>query len=176
MDLTSSSSSWIWAVKDGKPLSSDSQSADIDEHDDKDPFTFDLTKARGGSSINPFATAASTASSSTTSAASSGSQAGSAEGGSEESDDGESKMNRSTIAHGILMALAFVIFYPSGAIVIRLFSFPGLAWIHAGIQGFAFVLTIAGLGIGAWLATTQSYEVRANPSPHPPSLCLSLSL
>ena len=57
MDLTSSTSNWIWAVKDGSPLNDDSQSAGIDEHDNFDAFSLDLTRARGGSSLNPFLTA-----------------------------------------------------------------------------------------------------------------------
>ncbi|KAI9707917.1 MAG: hypothetical protein M1820_004336 [Bogoriella megaspora] len=54
MDFTSSQGTWIWAVKGGSALSSDSASADISQHDQMGSFTFDFTKARGGSDVNPF--------------------------------------------------------------------------------------------------------------------------
>jgi hypothetical protein len=57
------------------------------------------------------------------------------------------------IAHGVLASLAFVIFFPFGAISIRLFSFPGLLWFHAVVQVVAYLLFIAAFGIGIYLAT-----------------------
>jgi hypothetical protein len=57
------------------------------------------------------------------------------------------------IAHGVLASLAFVIFFPFGAISIRLFSFPGLVWFHAVVQVIAYLLFIAAFGIGIYLAT-----------------------
>jgi hypothetical protein len=63
------------------------------------------------------------------------------------------------IAHGVLASLAFVIFFPFGAIGIRLFSFPGLVWFHAVVQVIAYLLFIAAFGIGIYLAT-QIHMVR----------------
>lgn len=57
------------------------------------------------------------------------------------------------IAHGVLASLAFVIFFPFGAISIRLFSFPGLLWFHAIVQVVAYLLFISAFGIGIYLAT-----------------------
>lgn len=56
------------------------------------------------------------------------------------------------IAHGVLAALAFVILFPTGAIAIRLASFPGLVWAHAAFQGMAYLIYIAGFGLGVYLA------------------------
>jgi hypothetical protein len=69
------------------------------------------------------------------------------------------KAQRAMIAHGVLASLAFVIFFPFGAISIRLFSFPGLLWFHAIVQIIAYLLFIAAFGIGIYLAT-QIHMVR----------------
>lgn len=57
------------------------------------------------------------------------------------------------IAHGVLASLAFVVFFPFGAISIRLFSFPGLVWFHAIFQVLAYLIFIAAFGLGIYLAT-----------------------
>lgn len=59
------------------------------------------------------------------------------------------------LAHGILLGLAFAIMYPLGAAMIRALRFKGLLWFHAGWQVFAYVLTLAGLGLGLWLVIKQ---------------------
>jgi len=56
------------------------------------------------------------------------------------------------IAHGVLASLAFVILFPTGAIAIRLASFPGLVWVHAAFQGLAYLVYIAGFGLGVYMA------------------------
>lgn len=56
------------------------------------------------------------------------------------------------IAHGVLAALAFVILFPSGAILMRLASFPGLVWVHAAFQVFAYLVYVAGFGLGVYIA------------------------
>ncbi|THZ25815.1 hypothetical protein D6C90_09129, partial [Aureobasidium pullulans] len=53
------------------------------------------------------------------------------------------KAQRAQIAHGVLASLAFVIFFPFGAISIRLFSFRGLLWFHAIVQVLAYLIYIA---------------------------------
>jgi hypothetical protein len=59
------------------------------------------------------------------------------------------------IAHGTLAALAFVIFFPSGAIAIRLASFSGVVWFHAAFQAFAYLVYIAAFGLGVHIAKEQ---------------------
>jgi Eukaryotic cytochrome b561 len=54
LDISSSSSSWIWATKSGSAINSDDIKVSISQHDTSGGFTFDLTKATGGSSDNPF--------------------------------------------------------------------------------------------------------------------------
>ncbi|KAF1935576.1 CBD9-like protein [Clathrospora elynae] len=56
------------------------------------------------------------------------------------------------IAHGVLASLAFVILFPAGAIAIRLASFPGVIWLHAAFQVFAYLAYIAACGLGIYIA------------------------
>jgi len=56
------------------------------------------------------------------------------------------------MAHGIIMPIAFVLFYPLGAIVIRLSNFRGAIWVHAGWMLFTYMLVLGGFGMGLWMA------------------------
>ncbi len=56
------------------------------------------------------------------------------------------------MAHAILAPLAFVIFYPLGAIGIRLLNFNGLVFIHAGWMLFTYMIVLASMGMGVWIA------------------------
>lgn len=56
------------------------------------------------------------------------------------------------IAHGVLASLAFVILFPAGAIAIRLASFPGVLWLHAAFQIFAYLIYTAAFGLGVYMA------------------------
>ncbi|KAL1600529.1 hypothetical protein SLS60_006915 [Paraconiothyrium brasiliense] len=63
-----------------------------------------------------------------------------------------SNMKKMLIAHGTLAALAFVIFFPFGAIAIRLASFTGVVWFHAAFQAFAYLVYVAAFGLGVYIA------------------------
>ena len=54
MDLSSPSSGWIYAYKDGDPLKSDDMYQHIGMHTMLGGFKLDLSKALIGSSLNPF--------------------------------------------------------------------------------------------------------------------------
>lgn len=56
------------------------------------------------------------------------------------------------IAHGVMAGLAFAVFFPLGAISIRLLSFPGLVWFHAGVQIFAYLFYTVAFGLGIYIA------------------------
>lgn len=170
MDLKSSSTSWIWSVRDGSALNTNDQAANLQIHSVQGAFKLDLTKAAGGNSVNPFqdATATSTAAGGTAptaavSDANSGPNANGTSGASGASPDGASSASgddsgsqamttRMIIAHGIIMPLAFVIFFPLGALTIRVLSTPGAIWVHGGAQVFAYSMAIVGLGLGVWIA------------------------
>ncbi|GAB7353118.1 hypothetical protein MBLNU459_g3657t1 [Dothideomycetes sp. NU459] len=63
MDFSSSSGNFIYAVKSGSALDSDSTSASISQHDSAAAFSFDFSQAKGGSSSDPFLTSDATTSS-----------------------------------------------------------------------------------------------------------------
>ena len=167
MDFSSSKTNWIWAVKSGSALSTNSQSANLQQHSQYDSFNLDLTKARGGNSLNPFADTTAT----TTTAASASASAGSS--GSSESAQGQgassgsfssdssiasdiAKRHRAMKAHGTLMGLAFSLLFPTGSVFMRLFSFRGLVWVHAAFQMFTYAMALAGLGVGVYIAVWPS--------------------
>jgi len=173
MSFTDASSSWIWAVRSGSSIASNSPSANLQQHDVMNPFNFDLTKATGGNSLNPFVsnaasngvTTTAVAGSAQTGSSTSGGSGGSSSGGSgsgaggsssgESSDGSKQTQHMRVVAHGIIMSLAFLIFFPFGALTIRFLSVKGTVWIHAASQLFAYALAIAGMGIGVWLAVTE---------------------
>ncbi|KAL9127441.1 MAG: hypothetical protein Q9217_003678 [Psora testacea] len=49
------------------------------------------------------------------------------------------------------MCLVFVIGFPLGAFLIRLCSFRGLVWIHAGVQILAYLGALLGLALGIYI-------------------------
>ena len=163
MDFTSSSSQWIWAVKSGSAVKSDSVSTHLSQHEGRGSFKLDLTQARGGDSVNPFVDSGSSStgtSGNSSSSSDGGSTDGSSDGSSGSSSGGSSggageyaqlakqfaKRNKAVIAHGAIMGLAFALLFPSGSIMIRLLSFTGLVWVHAGVQMLAYALALAGMG------------------------------
>lgn len=137
-NLKSSSSSWIWALKEGQSLSSNSVSENIVHHDDSGVVSVDLTKATGGTSENPFAqlsqTSVSSAEEDPTSVAI------------------RNTINRKKTAHAVLMVLAFVIMFPFFALGLHVFPSKWTVNIHGTFQLLTLSVTIAGLGVGVSLA------------------------
>lgn len=158
MDLTSASTTWIWAYKNGSPLKSDSPSASLNQHDVMDNFQLNLADATGGNSLNPFVAQAAAAPGGTSTDSSPGLVTETTVGSSNRGN--EIKIaERAKIAHGTIMGLAFVIVYPLGAILIRLFSFSGLIWVHAATQAFAYLMALTGLGLGVYIALKPNRQV-----------------
>ena len=69
------------------------------------------------------------------------------------------------IVHGTLMGAAFVLFMPLAVFLIRLTSFKGLIWWHAGIEVFAYLTAVAAFGLGAWMATVSGQWKADNGHP-----------
>lgn len=63
-----------------------------------------------------------------------------------------SKATTLRLAHGVLAALAFVIFFPAGAISIRLINGKLALWMHVFFQVTAYLVYIAAFVIGVILA------------------------
>jgi hypothetical protein len=59
-------------------------------------------------------------------------------------------------AHASLGCLAWVIFFPAGAILVRVATFRGVVWWHAGLQAFAYALFVVNVGTGIWMSNETS--------------------
>lgn len=144
MSFNDATSDWIWSYKTGSPIASDSATAPVTMHTNFGTTTFNLQQARGGSSANPFVAAAVAASSAPAMSSSTAKKSGGV----------PSYFSKVLIAHATLMAITFVLLFPLGAMAMRLLSFRGLVWAHAGWMIFAYCAAIAGLGMGIWVALT----------------------
>ena len=109
MTFNDSSSSWIWAMRNGDPIASDSQSANVQQHDNNEPFTIDLTKAAGGNSINPFIQS----STNTTSGAAPATTTATTSGGSDSESSTKATRQVRIHAHGLIMSISMLyVFFP----------------------------------------------------------------
>ncbi|KAJ5109667.1 hypothetical protein N7532_002312 [Penicillium argentinense] len=133
---TSSSSSWVWAVKSGSWIESDSPSVSIVKHDNSGVASINLQQATGGSSENPFATLNGTIPSSSGSA----------------STFNPDSVNNLRIAHAVIMIVAFAILFPSFALLLHVVPSSMIVQVHAFLQLFTLCLAIAGMGIGISMA------------------------
>lgn len=59
------------------------------------------------------------------------------------------------------MGFAFAFLMPMGAILMRASRFKNLIWYHAAIMVFAYLLALAGLGLGVYIAIKPESEVIA---------------
>ena len=55
------------------------------------------------------------------------------------------------VLHGVIMSLAFILIFPSGALLMRLLRRKGVVF-HAGVQMFGLLLVIIGLGTGVYVS------------------------
>lgn len=156
LDLQSAESSWIGAWRKGSSLATTSRSASIVQHDDTVIFEFDLTKAVLSTDSNPFVVAAATG-----------------DGGGSADDDGDGSGvtvtasnqngNPTLVAHGVIMAIVFVILYPLGALLMPIL---GRWWAHAAFQTVVWLLMWAGFGLGIRYAKNLNI-VSVAVAPHP---------
>ena len=135
MDFAANSGNWIWAAHSvNGPKLSDDASGPISQHDRQGVISLNLSRAKGGSDANPLLQTSLTGPSSAS-----------------QSDQG-ARQRRMLIAHGTLAALAFIVFFPSGAIILRVSSFPGAVRVHVAVQFFAYMLYSVALVLGAIIA------------------------
>jgi len=141
MNLTGEGQRWIWATRTGQPIKSDSQHADLQQHDDGAfaSFGIDLNTIKAGNTTNPFLDLTNVKA---------------VDGGAGAGYDGAA-----IPVHGFIMCAAFIGGYPLGAFLIRLASFRGLIWIHAGVQILTYLGTILGLGLGVYIANKGAGDV-----------------
>ncbi|ORY57532.1 uncharacterized protein BCR38DRAFT_354536 [Pseudomassariella vexata] len=146
MSLSSTNTPWIAGWKSGSSLATTDKNAAISQHDDYSSWNFDLTAAQVDTDANPFVSA------STGGSGSGDSNAGSSGSGSQGSGNTGVTQNQSlqelprlVAAHGVIMAIAFVILYPLGSILMPVL---GKWMLHGAWQGVTFVLMWVGFAIG----------------------------
>jgi hypothetical protein len=158
MNLASTSSNWIYAYKAGSALNSDSVSASIEQHDNYGTFTLNLAAATGGSgNVNPFTTTASASNTDMTAMSGNNTMINSTmmDTGNSTIESPEQIIMDGTMAHGIMGAATFVLLFPSGSIVMRILNFKGLIWLHVGIQVLGYLLALALMETGVWIAVNN---------------------
>ncbi|KAF3033115.1 hypothetical protein E8E11_000644 [Didymella keratinophila] len=142
---------WIHARRSGAAMDTTDARARFSQHDEQGGFAWQYTNAVGGSSSNPF-----TASD----AVVAGGAANSSSGGGSSS----SAMRRNILlVHGIFASLAFLVFFPVGAIIMRLGNFTNVVAVHVATQIFAWLLFITAFGLGLYYGITGNYMSEAHP-------------
>jgi len=146
MNLKGTNSDWIYAHLSGSPINSDDTNVVISKHDGNGAFQWDLSRATGGSDVNPFTSTATTVANSSSAQSSWDKLSAQVQ-------------TRFIRAHGALAAIAFVATIPISAVLIRLTSVRGqpAVWIHGGVQIFAYTVFIAAAGLGLFIAKGLAY-------------------
>ncbi|RHZ53591.1 cytochrome and DOMON domain-containing protein [Aspergillus thermomutatus] len=151
INATDSASRWIWAYKNGSPIESDDVSAAIDYHDAFGGVVVDLTRARSTIDMNgdPFSDASSDA----------------VRPIDELSISEPAGLSATAIAHGCLMAIAFLLLFPTFALLVPLSTFIRMpvTTIHAPLQGLALATAITGLGLGLKMWADGGSNAAAHP-------------
>lgn len=68
----------------------------------------------------------------------------------------ESLRTKAHIAHGTVISTAIVLWFPLGAIILRLFSSKNAAWWHIVWQMTGMFLLLVGFALGCWLSYLSS--------------------
>lgn len=68
---------------------------------------------------------------------------------------GPAKIVAIVTAHGIMGCIAWVIFFPLGAVMIRILSSPKAWLVHACVMTFAYAMFIASAGMGIWMSVVS---------------------
>ncbi|KAF9697839.1 hypothetical protein EKO04_004085 [Ascochyta lentis] len=149
VDFSAQSGQWIHARRTGSSMDTTDVQAQIMQHNEYGSFTWAYSNAVGGSSTNPFVasdTIVSGSASESTGASSS-----------------RTMSDNILLTHGILASLAFVFFFPVGAIVIRLGRFNNVLKVHIAIQVLSWLMFIAAFGLGLWYGINNDYMTEAHP-------------
>ncbi|KAI1328312.1 iron reductase domain protein [Xylariaceae sp. FL0255] len=154
LTLTSTSSPFIAAYKEGSALDSTSLTETLQEHDNHYQFTLDLAQAIISTDSNPFTGANNGTNVSSGSGSGSGSDSTSSSG-----DDGDSDgdslgstgigSKQLLTAHGVIMAVVMILLYPIGAILMPMYG----SWLlHGVFQLIAFAGMWVGFAFGILLS------------------------
>ncbi|OOQ88811.1 cellobiose dehydrogenase [Penicillium brasilianum] len=148
-DLTSTSSSWLWAVKYGSPLDSSDVSAELTQHDDSGVVNIDLVKATGGSLDNPFFDTSKSSTPTTVITAT--------------AQNPNTVFNQKKTAHAVMMIIAFVIMFPCFALTMQIFPSSRTATVHGLLQLLTLIVALVGLGLGVSMAKELNLLTNHHP-------------
>ena len=133
LDLESNSQAMIWAIGPAENLASDELDAPIRQHQIHGRFSLDIVAATGTAGVPILGQSTSTS------------------GDSGDDDDYNGPGPRGwhapgkVVAHAVLMIGSFLILYPLGYVVLRVFQ---KVEVHAGIQTLASLVVIIAIGLG----------------------------
>ena len=153
LDLESKSQSMIWAIGPAWSLASDDLNAPIRQHQIQGRFSLDVVAATGTAGVPILG------------------QSNDSTSDDSDGDDGSGPGPRGwrapgkVVAHALLMIASFLILYPLGYLVLRVFQ---KVEAHAGIQTLASLLVIISVGLGISISKTMKI-VRIHV-PHMPLL------
>ncbi|EAW20227.1 cytochrome and DOMON domain-containing protein [Aspergillus fischeri NRRL 181] len=148
LDPSSSSSSWIWAEKQGPAIDSSDPTYAITRHDSRGVHAISMSQARVANvdASNPFARQNAASTPQTVSGTTA------------------SNSDSILIAHAVLMSVAFVVFFPSFAISIHIIPYSKtVSRIHAPLQLFTLAMALAGLGLGVYLGVDTNQMDKYHP-------------
>ena len=145
LDFTNKNQSFIWAVGPGESINSDALDAPMNRHSYYGQFTMDMV-------------AATTASGTLGSVPGANGPFGSYVLQSASANfNGKKDNNGAQIVHALVMCAAFILIFPSGALLLRLFN---RVWLHTAVQGIGFVFSLIGFACGC--AMTPQYNRSRN--------------
>lgn len=155
---------WIAAWKAGEPIDSSNPRAPIEYHDSRVMFSVDFSQASISSDANPFWKSEDSGDSEDSGNSEDSGDSGDSgnsgdEGGSAVTEEEGDKTDTLVLAHGVVMAIVFVVLYPLGAMVMPLL---GKWFIHSASQLVAFLLMWAGFGCGYVYAHRDGIVSTAN--------------
>ncbi|EXJ61514.1 hypothetical protein A1O7_01942 [Cladophialophora yegresii CBS 114405] len=134
INIDSTSQAMIWAAGSSGTLNSDDLNAQISKHEGYDFFNINLKAATGAGGV-PVVNSSSTII------------------GDGPPLDGHGRFRGATGFHAFLMVGAFLIVFPGGLLMLRVFE---KVWLHWGIQSLALLMTILGMGVGIAISKKDS--------------------
>ena len=130
LDVKSTDQSMIWAIGPAWSLASDELNAPIRQHQIYDTFSLDLVAATGTAGV-PLLAATSDSSTS--------------DGADNDDDNDGGRPPGKVMAHALLMIASFLVLFPGGYLVLRVFE---KVIAHAAVQSVAMFFIIVSTGLG----------------------------
>lgn len=128
-DVLSDSQDMLWAVGESGDIRSNSLDANIREHERRGTFNLNFKAATGEAGVPIVNSATDNVS---------------VIGGPGDNGDGYGS-HRGIAFHAFLMGAAFLVIFPAGLVLLRVFE---KVWLHWAVQSFALLLVMIGTGVG----------------------------